>query len=88
MNLIVPEDVQRKAGIRAGDKIEFKASRHKITIVATPSEESPSTRRRIDARIAKAQQGPYHGPFETVDEALTYLKKEVRKRRRSRAKAR
>lgn len=88
MNLIVPESVRRKAGIRAGDKIEFKASPRKITILAKAVEEhTPAERRKIDARLAKARRGPYHGPFDTVEEALSFLKQEIAKRKKRRKTA-
>ena len=37
-------------------------------------EYTPAQRRVIDARLRKARKGPYHGPFDSVDEMLASLK--------------
>ncbi len=38
-------------------------------------------RRAIDARLAEARKGPYYGPFDTANEAVKFLRKEIRARR-------
>lgn len=81
--LVIPRSVRRLAGIRTGDKIEFKVSRRKITIVAKVDDEYTAAQRRaIDAKLAKAKKGPYHGPFETATEAIAFLRTEVKARKR------
>ena len=51
-DLVVPPSVRRKAGIKAGDQLEIKASRGVITIVTKPGsaadEYTPEQRRLID----------------------------------------
>jgi hypothetical protein len=37
----------------------------------------------LDARLAEARKGPYYGPFMTADEAIAFLGKEIRNRRRA-----
>jgi len=34
----------------------------------------------VDSHLADVGKGPYHGPFETVDAAIHFLHKEIRKR--------
>src|SRR5260370_6142926 len=85
--LVVPRSVRRRAGLKSGQKVEFKVSGGVINIVpklpAADDEYTPAQRRVISARLREARKGPYYGPFATVDEALAFLhKKEVRKRRR------
>jgi bifunctional DNA-binding transcriptional regulator/antitoxin component of YhaV-PrlF toxin-antitoxin module len=81
--LVIPRSVSRRAGIRSGDKIEFKVSRRKITIVAKVDDEyTPAQRRSIDAKLAKARKGPHHGPFATAEEAIAFLRTEVKARKR------
>lgn len=83
-DLVIPRSVRRRAGLRTGDKIEFKVSPRKITIVPKVDDEyTPAQRRRIDAKLAKAQKGPYHGPFATADEAIAFLRTEVKARKRA-----
>ena len=81
----VPPEVQRRAGIKTGDRVEFKVSGGIINIIpALPSADDDYTRaqrRMIDARLAKAQKGPYYGPFATADEAIKFLRKEIRTRK-------
>ena len=79
--LIIPSSVRRQAGIKLGDRLEFKVCRRKITILAKPGEEyTQAQRRAIDARLAIAQKGPYHGPFATANEALGFICSEKRKK--------
>ena len=84
-SLMVPPSVRRKAGIKTGDRLEFKASRGVITIVAKPGGEAdeyaPEQRRLIGREIAKGlkdiQRGRVHGPF-TAQEAAKFLKAELK----------
>ena len=43
-------------------------------------------RRVIDAQLAEARKGPYHGPFDTADEAIGFLNKEFEARSGKRKK--
>ena len=71
--LVVPPSVRRQAGIKTGDRVEFKVSGRVISIVPTsPSaddEYTPEQRRTIDARLAESEDdlkhGRTYGPFET-----------------------
>jgi AbrB family looped-hinge helix DNA binding protein len=85
--LVVPRSVRRRAGIKSGDRLEFKVSGGIINIVpelpAADDEYTPAERRAIDARLAKARKGPYYGPFRTADEAIAFLGKEIRGRKRA-----
>jgi bifunctional DNA-binding transcriptional regulator/antitoxin component of YhaV-PrlF toxin-antitoxin module len=88
-SLVVPPSIRRRAGIKVGDQIEFKVSGGIINIVpALPSanEYTPAQRRAIDAELAEAAKGPYHGPFETADEAIQFLRKKYRKRKAAKSK--
>jgi bifunctional DNA-binding transcriptional regulator/antitoxin component of YhaV-PrlF toxin-antitoxin module len=84
--LVVPRSVQRRAGLKSGQKVEFKVSGGVIHIVpklpVADDEYTPAQRRIIDARLRQARKGPYYGPFATVDEAIAFVRKEVRKRKR------
>lgn len=88
--LVVPASVQRRAQIKAGDRVEFKVSGGVITIIPklphADDEYTPEQRRVVDARIAEARKGPYYGPFDTAEEAVKFLRKEVRARKRKSAK--
>jgi|SRR6185437_10124403 len=88
--MIVPAAVLRRAGFRRGQELEMKVSGGVITIIPRDTdaddEYTPAQRRVIDAALAKARKGPYHGPFETADAAISFLNKEVSKRSGSRRK--
>jgi len=88
--LTVPDGVRRRAGLKSGDKVEFKVSGGVITILPkcpnADDEYTPEQRRIIDARLAEAQEGPYHGPFKTADKAIAFLRKEIGNRRAARSK--
>ena len=95
--LIVPPSVQRKARLKAGDRVEFKAAPGMITIIsklpvasrATPSladdEYTPAQRRIIDRQIAEGlediKNGRTHGPFNTVQEMIASIEANIKKAR-------
>jgi bifunctional DNA-binding transcriptional regulator/antitoxin component of YhaV-PrlF toxin-antitoxin module len=79
IGLTVPPSVQRQAGFKTGDVVEFKASGGVITIIPKLSvaddEYTPEQRRGIDAQLDEAEKGPFHGPFDTACEAIEFLHK-------------
>jgi bifunctional DNA-binding transcriptional regulator/antitoxin component of YhaV-PrlF toxin-antitoxin module len=82
--LIVPLSVQRRAGIRSGDRLEFKVSRGVITIVPSlpnsGGEYTPKQRRVIDSQLDQAEKGHFRGPFSTADEMIADMKRQLRSR--------
>jgi bifunctional DNA-binding transcriptional regulator/antitoxin component of YhaV-PrlF toxin-antitoxin module len=82
--LMVPPSVQRLAGIKSGDRLEFRVSGGVITIIPKPStaddEYTPEQRRIIDAQLDEAEKGPFHGPFNTADEMVAHMKGQLKKR--------
>ena len=83
-DLMVPPSVQRRAGIKRGDQLEFKVSGGVITIIPKlPSADDEYTREQrliIDAELDAAEKGPFHGPFNTADEMIVHMKGELKKR--------
>ena len=80
-SLSVPPKVQRRAGLRPGDRVEFKVSGGIINIIpelpSAADEYTLEQRKAIDAQLAEARKGPYYGPFETADQAIKFLRKEI-----------
>jgi bifunctional DNA-binding transcriptional regulator/antitoxin component of YhaV-PrlF toxin-antitoxin module len=80
--LVVPLSVRRRAGMKPGDRLEFKAQRGMITIVtrapASNDEETPEQRKIIDAQLALGlddiRKGRVSRRFDTVEEMLASLK--------------
>src|SRR5712691_8832629 len=61
-DLVVPKSVRRRAGIKPGDRLEFRVSGGIINIIPKlPSvdEYTPEQRRVIDAELQEAAKGPY-----------------------------
>jgi bifunctional DNA-binding transcriptional regulator/antitoxin component of YhaV-PrlF toxin-antitoxin module len=89
--LVVPPSVQRKAGIKAGDRLEFKASRGLITIATKSNgaedKYTSDQRRMVDREIARGlediKRGRVHGPF-TASEAAKFITAELKTRTRKR----
>jgi bifunctional DNA-binding transcriptional regulator/antitoxin component of YhaV-PrlF toxin-antitoxin module len=74
---------KKELGIKSGDRLEFKVSGGIINLIPElPSADdfALAQRKVIDAQLAGARKGPYHGPFESTDEAIKFLKKEIRTR--------
>jgi bifunctional DNA-binding transcriptional regulator/antitoxin component of YhaV-PrlF toxin-antitoxin module len=90
--IVVPEPLRRQAGIKVGDRLEFKVSGGIISIIPElPSAEddyTPEQRRRIDAELAEAREGPYYGPFNTAEEVISHMQAELRKRAAAKPKRR
>ena len=97
--LVVPPSVQRKARLKAGDQVEFRATPGKITIVskpptaaaATPDDEyTPEQRRIVEAQLAEGlediKKGRTYGPFDTAEDAIKFLHKEIRLRKATKRK--
>ena len=84
--LVVPPSVRRRAGIKPGDRLEFKVSGGIINIIPklpTADDEYTSEQRRIiDAGIAEGMEdfrkGRSHGPF-TADGAVHFLKSQMKR---------
>lgn len=76
--LIVPEVVQRRAGINAGDRIEFKVSPRTITIKAAPARTYTPTKAEASA-IRKGRSAIKRGEFVTLDELINDLDNPHRK---------
>jgi AbrB family looped-hinge helix DNA binding protein len=87
--LVVPPSVRRQAGIKAGDRVEFKVSGGVIAIfpkVPTAADEyTPEQRRIINARLDEAEKGPFYGPF-SAKEAAAFLKETLAATRRAKPK--
>jgi len=88
--LVVPRSVRRRAGIKSGDRVEFKVSGGIINIIpelpTADDEYTPTQRRVIDARLAEARKGPYYGPFKTAGDAIAFLRKEISNRKAAKRK--
>jgi AbrB family looped-hinge helix DNA binding protein len=85
--IVVPDSVRRRARLKAGDEVEFRATPGIITIISKPpvadDEYTPEQRQIIDARLAKADKdikaGRVHGPF-TAKEASAYIERLAKER--------
>lgn len=94
-DLVVPTSVQRRAGIKAGDRLEFKVSGGVITILPkrprADDEYTPEQRRSIDARLARADEdikhGRVYGPFNTAEEMAASIEDNIKNLRAARRKA-
>jgi bifunctional DNA-binding transcriptional regulator/antitoxin component of YhaV-PrlF toxin-antitoxin module len=76
--LVVPPSVQRLAGIRNGDRLEFKVSARMITIVpAKPPAENPT--KSEWAAIRKGQAAISRGESVSLDDFLNGLDRHNRK---------
>jgi AbrB family looped-hinge helix DNA binding protein len=94
--LVVPRSVRRRAGIKAGDCVEFTVSGGVINIVpklpSADDEYTPAQRRVIDARLKAAlegvKKGRTAGPFDTAGEMVASLKRELKRAPHSKSRGR
>jgi len=82
--LVVPPSVQRQAGIKRGDRLDFKVSGGVITIVprvpSAGAEYTAKQRHIIDTQLDEAEKGPFRGPFSTAAEAIADMNVQLKKR--------
>jgi len=90
LQLVLQRAIRRKAALTGGDEPEPKAGSAVITTSrkgpVVGDDYTPAQRRVIDARLVEARKGPYHGPFETAEEAIRFIRKEVRNRKAIKSK--
>ena len=94
----LPSRFRVAAGFSEGDFVEMSMQNGKIVVTPqvvidrskfpnADDEYTPAQRRVIDARLADAEEdikaGRVHGPFDTADEAIAFLNKEIRARKAS-----
>lgn len=85
--LVVPPTVQRKAGIKVGDELEFKVSGGIIHIIpklpTADDEYTPKQRAVIDAQLkeglAELKAGKTAGPFDNADQMIAHMKGQLKK---------
>ena len=91
VGLVVPPSVRRRAGIKPGDRLEFKVSGGIINIIpklpSADDEYTRAQRRAIDAQLKDAANGPYYGSFETGDAAIKFVRTEIRTRKTNKTKS-
>ena len=92
--LVVPPSVRRKAGLKSGQKIEFKVSGGVISIYpkvpSADDEYTPEQRRIVDAQLAEGladvEAGRVQGPFATHKEFIASLHAKATKLNRKKTK--
>ena len=79
--IVIPAKVRREAGLNVGDFLEASVKNGTITL-------SPKTLldREIALSLEDFRQGRTSGPFNTAEELISYLKKEVKKIRSNKTK--
>ena len=91
--LTVPDQVRRRAGFKAGDRLEFKVSRGAVTIVSCEQDDdyTPAERRAIDRAIAQSEkeyrEGKNAGPFNSAQEFAASMEADIKKLRMAKRKA-
>jgi hypothetical protein len=92
--VVVPPAALRRAGFKRGQDLQFKASGGVISILpklpSADGEYTPAQRRVIDARLKKAveevKRGQTAGPFDSAEDMIASLKRELRKSRTKKTK--
>ncbi len=76
--IVIPAKVRKQAGIKVGDLLEAKVERGKLTFVPKAI---------IDRGIAESledyKKGRVYGPFDTAEEMIASLHRNVKKLRRA-----
>ena len=90
--MTLPSRLRAAIGLAEGDLVEASLERGKIVLrpklvidrsqyPSADDEYTPQQRRIIEARLAEARKGPYHGPFRTAKGAIEFLHKEIKARK-------
>lgn len=96
--LVLPPRIWRKAGIKAGDQLEVKASGGIVTVIpklpVAADEYTSGQRRAINARLDEAEAdikaGRLHGPFDTHAAMIKFLhsRRKARQKKNNQRKTR
>ena len=89
--IVVPPSVRRQAGLKSGDKLEFRVSGRMITILPkvpkSDDEYTPEQRKAIDRGIAQSEReyaaDKSYGPIDTAAEAIASIDGNLRRRARA-----
>lgn len=95
--MTIPSTVRSAVGLDEGGIVEVRAIGKKIVITprqaidrsrfpTADDEYTPVQRRTLDASLAKAEKGPYYGPFKNGAEIAAFLKKRPRTAGRPKSK--
>lgn len=95
-DLVVPPSVRRRAGIKPGDRLEFRVSGGAIHIVrelpSTGEELTGDQRAAVDRRLSAANEdirrGRVYGPFPTAADLAASVEANIRKLHTAKRKAR
>jgi len=83
--LVVPTALRRRAGLKSGDRLEFRVSDGVITILTNPPEDgyTEAQRKAIDRAVTEGlddvKHGRLQGPFSSHKEFIASLHQEARK---------
>ena len=86
----IPTRLRTQAGLAKGDLVEFSYQRGRIVITPkvlndrdsfpnADDEYTPEQRMIVDAQLREAENGPFHGPFDTADGMIAHMKKELKR---------
>ncbi|MGD0126679.1 MAG: hypothetical protein ABSF46_15060 [Terriglobia bacterium] len=88
--LVLRRATRRKAGLKGEDEPGPKSETGMTTAsrkdAVVGDDYTPAQRQIIDAQLTEARKGPYHGPFQTAEEAIRFIRKEVRERKAIKSK--
>jgi hypothetical protein len=84
--MTLPTGVRAAVGLADGDLVDVKISGRRIIVTpalvvdrskfpAAAGEYTPEQRRMINARLDRAEKGPYFGPFRNGAEVAVFLKR-------------
>jgi len=87
--MTLPTGVRTAVGLADGDLVDVRVTGRRIVITPTlvidrskfptaDDEYTPEQRRIINARLAKAEKGPFFGPFKNGAEVAAFMKKRQR----------
>ena len=88
--LVLRRPTRRKAGLKGGEEPEPKAGTRVISTsrqdAVDGDDYTTAQRQIIDAQLEEARKGPNHGPFQTAEQAIRFIRKEARKRKAEKSK--
>jgi AbrB family looped-hinge helix DNA binding protein len=95
--MTLPSVIRAAVGLDDGDLVDVRVSGRRIIVTPTlvidrsrfpPAEDeyTPEQRRIINARLDKAEKGPFFGPFKNGAEVAAFLKKRRRANKPAKSK--
>lgn len=75
--VVIPDDELERLGVKAGDMVCIRVERYEEEFPYTDEPIGPEARAGIEEGLRELREGKGYGPFETADELIEHLERDL-----------